>query len=888
MKNLKKILSLSLALVMLMGMMVIAPASAADEVKGYAALADKDEIVNIDAVALLVDLGIIEGKPGKDGNVYDPTGIVDRATMAKLVTTLHFGAADQAQFLGTSSDLTDIKGNWAEGYVLYCYSQNIIAGNGLGQFNPSDKVTVAQAAKMLLVALGYDADKAGLVGADWAVNTIAKATAAGILNGVGLRSTDELDRDTLALMMYNTLFARQVTYSTFYGNEAIVKNNSLGLATYGLVRVDGIVTASDKDTVTFEVSNTVPAESSFPSTFKLGGQQAYVGKDCTIYVKVETEVTAGNGGFNLAASVETKKPIKILGVYSTEVTLNTSGNTVSSDNGTKWADLIEGNKAIAKIDTKDASNAPTYFYNGSEVLTAKLGNVKDLAANVGVVVSFTDNDGDGYANIVRFTEYTYAKVTKVAKDDVTFGDAFGESAYVVASPAAATKKWDLENIVSSETLEKDDIVYGYVNGNGDLVVEVAEKIEGKVNGVPSNKKSVTVDGDKYTYANGIISLDGTYTVSANTVTGVATKQEVELYADANGYIIAINKLAESEKDFLFVDSALSTLGLNNAQQAIVFFADGTSDTVELVKLDGNKFVASGAGAGETTTYAVAGTIYKYSTNSKGQYELTSVAGQASFAGGKFTNGKAPVTVTSGTNFSISTEAVVVNTKNGNTYTGFDNVPTMSSMKGVVAYKSGTTAEIVFLADTTLTAENKTKFVITDTTFTELEEDGTTYYVLTSAIVDGVAGESIAVTKSFYDTYNAKFGAQGGGFYQFTAESTEEIGGEDCVATLATTDGDVLMPFAKVVTSFSGGILEADGKTYTTNSDTMYVGIKYVGGGAVDPDKVNWELDGKAGNVDLSASDVVKASSDTLASEVYVQAKDGVAQIVYVFMNTKKV
>ena len=71
MRNLKRALSLALAAIMLIGMMVVSASAA-----GFDDFSDKDEIVNKDAVSMLVSLGIIEGKP--DGS-YAPTENVDRA-----------------------------------------------------------------------------------------------------------------------------------------------------------------------------------------------------------------------------------------------------------------------------------------------------------------------------------------------------------------------------------------------------------------------------------------------------------------------------------------------------------------------------------------------------------------------------------------------------------------------------------------------------------------------------------------------------------------------------------------------------------------------------------------------------------------------------------------
>ena len=80
MRNLKRALSLALAAIMLVGMMVVSASAAS-----YNDLTDKDQIVNKDAVSMLVTLGVIEGKP--DGS-YAPTEACDRAQMAKMISVI--------------------------------------------------------------------------------------------------------------------------------------------------------------------------------------------------------------------------------------------------------------------------------------------------------------------------------------------------------------------------------------------------------------------------------------------------------------------------------------------------------------------------------------------------------------------------------------------------------------------------------------------------------------------------------------------------------------------------------------------------------------------------------------------------------------------------------
>ncbi|KAB4602724.1 S-layer homology domain-containing protein, partial [Bacteroides thetaiotaomicron] len=222
MRNLKRVLSLALASIMLLGMMVVG-ASAAD--KTYADLTDSDKITNQEAVSVLVDIGIIEGKT--DGS-YDPSATVDRATMAKLITMMLMGDVDQASFQGTKTDLTDIDSSWAEGYIKFCYSNGIITGDGKGHFFPTEPVTVVQAAKMLLGAVGYDATDRGYVGDNWSVNIMRDAQSAtewsrtesadgktvsystgsvrSLTKGISVKASDSLTRDNAAQMIFNTLF----------------------------------------------------------------------------------------------------------------------------------------------------------------------------------------------------------------------------------------------------------------------------------------------------------------------------------------------------------------------------------------------------------------------------------------------------------------------------------------------------------------------------------------------------------------------------------------------------------------------------------------------------------------------------------------------------------
>ena len=239
MRNLKRALSLALAAIMLVGMMVVSASAAS-----YNDLTDKDQIVNKDAVSMLVSLGIIEGKP--DGS-YGPTENVDRAQMAKMLSVImNKGVDNSALYQSVNSGLTDITSHWAKGHINYCYTTGIIAGRGNGTFDPSATVTALEAAKMLLVAVGYDPKIEGFEGADWAINVSVRADEQGIFEGFTKDLSAPLNRDDAALLIYNALDVEMIqSYTTNNYPIAYSDHRTILADKYGVIKVQGVVVANE-------------------------------------------------------------------------------------------------------------------------------------------------------------------------------------------------------------------------------------------------------------------------------------------------------------------------------------------------------------------------------------------------------------------------------------------------------------------------------------------------------------------------------------------------------------------------------------------------------------------------------------------------------------------
>ena len=223
MKTAKKILCLMIVLVMALGMVPIAFANAPTNVDDYR---DFEDIKQKEAVDVMTALGILTGYEVSGGFEFRPSEFITRAEAAKIITYVTIGktAADRLALVPTQ--FKDVPAtHWASGFVAYCSDRHIIAGYGDGNFGPSDNVTAAQMAKMLLVALGYGRNDE-YVGTNWMLNAIVDGQRVdrtggdfpnmAILTG-NANFAAAATRDEIALYTFNALRSNLVSWSPILG-----------------------------------------------------------------------------------------------------------------------------------------------------------------------------------------------------------------------------------------------------------------------------------------------------------------------------------------------------------------------------------------------------------------------------------------------------------------------------------------------------------------------------------------------------------------------------------------------------------------------------------------------------------------------------------------------
>ena len=173
MKKFKKILAISLVLVMMLGMIPFIGAGATD-VRTIYDYVDADDIERYEAVAVLTRIGVLRGDP--DGR-FRPRDHFTRAEAAAVIARFNLGAAITNMLPPAPTGFPDVpQAHWASRYVAFAVEQGIIVGFPDGNFRPEQNVTATQFAAMLLRSLGYG-ELGEFEGPAWEVNVIVQATA---------------------------------------------------------------------------------------------------------------------------------------------------------------------------------------------------------------------------------------------------------------------------------------------------------------------------------------------------------------------------------------------------------------------------------------------------------------------------------------------------------------------------------------------------------------------------------------------------------------------------------------------------------------------------------------------------------------------------------------
>ena len=589
MKNLKKVLSLVLALAMALSLMTVAFAKEASDYTDY------NEITHKEAVEVLTALNVIDGM-GND--TFQPNGTLTRAQMAKMITIISLGDVDPSAFLGTTTDLKDINGHWGEAYIKYCYSQGIISGRGNGIFDPNANVTAVEAAKMLLTAIGYNSDVQVYTGPNWKINTIRDAQTSGFFADLSVTADKVLTRDEAAQMIYNAVDA------------ALIEKHS------SIDRVDGTITDSY-----------IPNEdkSLLSETFGVKENEGILddvtyNPDKQEYGYVGLTVTTNGSGTPTTTPVTYNSTVDYSNLYQQHVKVlykdNKDGTqTVYGIYATKGSVMATGvvgdielvSGASDKVKIGGTEYRLTGTTSGTELVAfldgaTPLDTLNDIVTYQGTVntvgastrayeIALIDNTNDGKGDVIVVYPFSVEKVSYVGTNSFT--------TQAAQTGGVATGNVKFEDVIAYNGLAKDDYVKVTAADN----VAMDKPTYEKLNLVEAKAQAVKVSDGEIQFNDAWYKTD---IVGISKAEAGADSKYVEVngylfYLDSNSALAGVDDLA------VVTGHATNTAGIDNTYTTRLLKADGTTVTVEV---DGAEPVNGG--------------IYKVGENDDGYTVLTAV------------------------------------------------------------------------------------------------------------------------------------------------------------------------------------------------------------------------------------------------------------------------
>ena len=512
----KKFLALVLALVMTMSLVTIS-AGAED-------FTDADKVTYAEAVDVMTAAGVVGGYA--DGS-FNPTAGLTRGAAAKIICNMLLGPTTAEALTANEAPFSDVAvDNVFAGYIAYCVNEGIISGYADGTFKPAAPLTGYAFMKMLLGALGYDADIEGYVGSNWSIQVAKRALNIGLDDGLvgSFVGSKALTREEACLYAFNALNTCMVKYNNksviSVGDITITQNTEATKVTDDGIGGDATTNHLFREEYFTKLVAGTANDEVFgrPSTsWKYDGKKVgtYAKAPILTYTDEVKEkdlfVDLGVDGYTGASSkyvLITKATEDGVGAFTASYNATTEAYTVTAG---AW----------------DATNS-----NNSAVI-AKGDKSVIAGTGVGTTTEVYETTKDNEFVVVFVNEFI-GKVTSITKANDAKDE--GRKINMTVAGLSGTKSFETDEFA------KGDYVLVTAAAGTVKSVEAVEVLENVAVTAYTTSK-VTIDGVEYKYSNraDTIADKGAYNMSAgNTYT---------FYLDSNGNVIKGEVYTASNSDY---------------------------------------------------------------------------------------------------------------------------------------------------------------------------------------------------------------------------------------------------------------------------------------------------------------------------------------------------
>ena len=656
MKNLKKVLALVLAVVMIMSVVTVASAKTYKD-------ADKEAYKTYaDAIDALSSLKILDGF--EDGE-FKADRTFNRAQAAKIVAIVHNAATNgkikdqtaiSALYSNAQNPFVDCNTSWALPYINYCRITGLADGMTATTYAPKRELTGVQWLKLMLTTLNFDTAKEGYTGTGWDVNVLNRANEVGLTAGLAddWKAIAPIKRGEAAQILYNALTKYLVEYGQLVKNNydttgkyyktAFISNEQVAQSGYTLGAKMGITIERATDDfrrpgyawsygswAAFYMDKPVNTYTTAVTACDILKNDMKVsetsGKSVKLNGHVKGEVKAGESGWENTYATE----LKVDGKATKGTALNYfavdgrkyaygaedyAGITLSHDQakncqkvtGGWWNAQFGGQGDLTQVfKTEDGWVITTIHTFLAEVTkvnkTNKYNHINGETSDLKVWVDMQDNGP------------VYAEKHFVAKNGIATTD------YAVGTKVLVTlslKKSETENLVDHEregvvaSIAAADSKTGKLTGASDLAYAESVSVDGTK--YPTACRFVMGKNDAMKFAN----YGKTFTFYFDSYGNVIGRDD---NTTASTYVVMDKIYAYSDKGVFTIKADLYDLEGKKLEDVTVAqagdFADFKPNTNEAAK----------AGAYEVSIYAamnktnLVDALYTYTVNDKGAYVL---------------------------------------------------------------------------------------------------------------------------------------------------------------------------------------------------------------------------------------------------------------------------
>ena len=678
----KKFLSLVLALVMTMSLVTVS-AGAKD-------FTDSSKINYSEAVDVMSAAKVIDGYAEGD---FRPANTLTRGAAAKIICNLILGPTTASALVADAAPYKDVPTNHTfAGYIAYCQKEGIISGYADGTFRPANTLTGYAFMKMLLGALGLQADKEGYTGPNWSISVAKRALSKDVALDNGLKGefngAKAATREEACLYALNMLKAGTFSYPN--DNTVIVGNVSVSTSAKAV---------QDKNKPYYEtVFKNLFAHSTSDAFGRPATRWDYKGVKIGTYAKTPDLTYVGS--------------VKVNDIYA-DLNMSTKDTTANL--------YVNGESFDTAKNGKDAATFTVSKANDTKL--DKLGGTADKIGN-GTLIEVYRDDDNNHVDVIAMSVYA-GKITDV-KDATSKKDA-----YVVVDTDSTIA--DFNDEYETEAFAEDDVVaFTYADGE----IQTMYKME-SVSGELTKKvieKSLTIGDTTYKYGK-------EYTFNGTSEAGLSNKSSYDVYVDANGFALYIEETGANVSDYaLLLNINGDATNWINGNRAKLVFADGSVKTVDTDKDYSKTYNADNLPL-----------LVCVKTNSDGEYKLSGSyesMGVPALENKKLTADGKTVNTDSKTIFVINKNG---ETAKFNVYTGIKNAPEIvdaAKNAETYVYSKGGVAKVVYITGVATTNSSKDITFIAGKSASKLNAatDTAAYYVY-NAVVKGEVTSVMIMAKA---------------------------------------------------------------------------------------------------------------------------------------------